>query len=445
MKVILLMPRSAMYCHSGILNQSLRYAPLTLTTLAALIPEDLGIEVSILDEGTKNIDVETIQADLVGISAITSTAPRVYAIADQLRKRGIPVVLGGVHPTLLPEEAAQHADSIITGFAEETWPELLRDFVTGKMQSRYQQRPELSLKNLPIPRRDLLNSKKYLTVNTVEATRGCPRKCKFCAVPATWGPTYLMRPVQEVIKEIEQLEGKYFLFLDVNPIENPKYTKQLYRELAPLRKIWGGLSTIRIVEDQELLDLAVKSGCKGLLIGFETVIQESLDQVGKGINEVVNFKKAVDVLHDHGIAIFGCFVLGLEEDDESIFERTVDFVNKACIDLPRFSVYTPYPGTIAFEELSAQGRILTTDWLLYDVEHVVFQPKHMSPERLQEGLHWTWKQAYSLSSIVRRLIGSRNILRYIIPSNIGYRYYAKHLPEFDVETLKEDQCAKRKI
>lgn len=437
MKLALITPLGAIHRHSGIFKRSLRYAPLTLTTLAALIPEDLEVGVSILDEAVEEVAVEDIQSDLVGISAITGTAPRAYAMADRLRERGIPVVLGGVHPTLLPEEAAQHADSVVTGFAEETWPRLLRDSASGRMRPRYDQSSDLSLENLPIPMRNLLNPRNYTTMNTVQATRGCPRKCKFCVVSAAWGSHYLMRPVRDVVREIEQLEGRYFLFLDVNPMENREYNMKLYNELVPLKKLWSTLSTIRIAEDKELLNLAVKGGCRAMLIGFESVFQESLNQVGKGMNKAADFMDAVKTLHDHGIGIFGTFVLGLEADDESVFEQTLEFVDRAYIDLPRFSVYTPYPGTTAFHELSSQGRILTTDWSLYDVEHVVYRPKHISPERLQEGLHWTWKQAYSLSSISRRVMGSHTLLRYSIPLNFGYRHYAEHLPEMDAEALRE--------
>jgi radical SAM superfamily enzyme YgiQ (UPF0313 family) len=434
MKIALIMPYGAIHRHSGIFGKALRYAPLTLTTLAGYVPNELNAEISLYDEGVAAVDFERIDADIVGITCITGTSYRAYAIADRLRAKGMTVVLGGVHPTLLPDEAAKHADAVVTGLAEESWPQLLTDFRAGALKTRYTQSPTLKLDNLPLPRRDLLDRSKYVLINSLQATRGCPFKCKFCVVPVT-SNGYLSRPIPEVIAEIEQFEGRHFLFIDVSPIDNPVYIKALYRELAPLKKRWGGLATVRIVEDLELLDLAVKAGCGGLLIGLESVSQESLNLVAKGFNKVSDFMEMCHILHDNGIAINGCFVLGLDGDDESVFERTVDFALKAHIDLPRFAVYTPFPGTSAFKELHDQGRILTYDWSLYDVEHVVFRPKLMSPERLQEGLHWTWEQTYKMSSIAKRLAGSRLALPFSIPANLAYRHLARYLPNFDASTL----------
>lgn len=435
MKIALIMPYGAIHRYTGMFGKALRYAPLTLTTLAAYVPEDLQARIALYDEGVQKVDFQSIEADIVGITCITGTAYRAYAIADMLRAKGMTVVFGGVHSSLAPDEVAQHADSVVTGFAEESWPQLLRDFQHGMLKKRYCQSPTLKLENLPIARRDLLDKSKYITINSVQATYGCPYKCKFCVVPVTSKNGYMARPVREVVDEIEQLHGKYFLFIDVSPIDYPEYIKKLYRELAPLKKIWGGLATTRIVKDKELLNLAVKAGCSGLLIGLESVSQESLNKVSKGFNKTSEFLEMCNILHANGIALNGCFVLGLEGDDESIFERTIEFVLKANIDLPRFSVYTPFPGTRAYSELKAEDRLLTEDWSLYDVEHVVYRPKLMSPERLEEGLHWTWDQAYKISSIAKRMAGSRLVLQFNIPANLAYRHYAKNLPQFDARTL----------
>lgn len=430
MKVQLLLPAGEIHRNgTGIFKRSLRYAPLTLTTLAAMLPEELDIELTIQDEGVQPLDLG-FDADLVGISCITGTAQRGYAIADRLRARGIKVVLGGVHATLLPDEAAQHADTVVIGYAEHTWPELLRDFARGELKSRYFRPTGRSLAGIPHARRDLLKRKKYSTVNSIEATRGCPHKCDFCAVPAAWANTYAHRPVEEVVAELATFVGKHALFIDLSPVEDVVYAKSLYRAMIPLGIRWVGLATTRIAEDAELLKLAADSGCKGLLIGFESVSQATLNETHKHFHSAEKYAEIVRRLHDHGIGIQGCFVFGFDNDDESVFEQTVEFVDRARIDLPRYAVMTPFPGTGAFRQLEAQGRLLHKNWSLYDVEHVVFEPRRMSPERLQEGLEWAWRQSYSWKSIATRFLGAPpSVWPLWVSLNLGYKHYSKHLPE----------------
>lgn len=430
MRIQLLSPAGEIHRNgTGIFKTSLRYAPLTLTTLAALVPEELNAEITIQDEGVQPLDLD-FPRSLVGITAITGTAPRSYAIADQLRAKGHTVVIGGVHATLLPDEAAQHADAIVTSYAEKSWPELLRDYARGSLKRRYFQPTGRSLQGVPIARRDLLKKKKYATVNSIEATRGCPHKCDFCAVPAAWANIYAHRPIPEVIAELETFEGRHALFIDLSPVEDVNYAKALYKAMIPLRLRWVGLATTRVAEDDELLKLAAQSGCKGLLIGFESINQATLEETRKGFHKARDYADVVKRLHDHGIGIQGCFVFGFDEDDESVFERTVAFVDRVKIDLPRYAVMTPFPGTGYFRRLQAEGRLLHKDWARYDVEHVVFQPKKMSPERLQEGLEWAWEQSYRLRSFITRLGGAPwSILPLWLSLNFGYRYYAKHLRE----------------
>jgi radical SAM superfamily enzyme YgiQ (UPF0313 family) len=430
MKIQLLLPAGEIHRNTtGIFKRSLRYAPLTLTTLAALIPDDLEVELTIQDEGVQPLDLD-FAADLVGISCITGTAPRGYAIADELRARGHTIVFGGVHATLLPDEAALHADAVVTGYAEQSWPQLLRDFSAGRLQKRYYLPTGRSLAGLPIARRNLLKKKKYSTINSIEATRGCPHKCDFCAVPAAWANTYAHRPVEEVIAELETFEKRHALFVDLSPVEDVAYAKSLYRAMIPLGIRWVGLATTRIAEDEELLKLAAQSGCKGLLIGFESVSQATLNQTHKQFHSAAQYAEIVKRLHDHGIGVQGCFVFGFDNDDESVFEKTVEFVDRSRIDLPRYAVMTPFPGTGAFRQLEAQGRLLHKNWSLYDVEHVVFQPKQMSPERLQEGLEWSWRQSYGWRSLAERFRGAPwSILPLWVSLNLGYRYYARHLPQ----------------
>lgn len=429
LRILLLSPRGPLYRHrTGIWKKSLRYAPLTLTTLAALVPPELNATVTLVDEGIADIDPE-VEADLVGISAITGTAPRSYELADHFRQRGIPVVLGGVHPTLMPDEAARHADAVVVGYAEQTWPQLLRDFVTGRMQPRYVQGRDLSLANLPLPRRDMLRKRDYTTLHTIEATRGCVHQCEFCVVPTAWGRP-LQRPVAEVVTEIRRMRARKLIFLDLNLISDIAYAKELFTALIPLNIRWGGLATVLIAQDDELLDLAARSGCRGLLIGLESVSRDSLVETRKGFNRRQDYRELVRRLHDRDIALMGCFVFGFDHDDPDIFARTVELVLEANIDLPRYAVLTPFPGTPQYQRLRREGRILTEDWSLYDGQHVVFQPRRMSPAELLRGTEWAWKQTYSLRSIARRLLGSRTQLPIAIGANLGYRFYAQRLHQF---------------
>jgi radical SAM superfamily enzyme YgiQ (UPF0313 family) len=438
MKILLIMPRGALYRYEkGIFKRPIRYAPLTLTTLAALIPPEIEAEVEIIDEGVESLPAE-IKADLVGITAITGTVVRAYALADHIRQKGIPVVLGGVHATLMPQEAILHADAVVTGFAEESWPQLLRDFARGIMKKLYTQSSTLSMDNLPFPRRELLKGKGYITVNTVQATRGCINQCDFCVVPIAWGKRMYLRPVKDVISELEQIGSRNILFVDVSPIEDRTYAKELYRAMIPLKIRWLSPSTIRMADDPELLDLAAKSGCRGLLIGFESVSQLTLKEMGKPFNYTERFKTQVKKLHDRGISIQACFVFGFDSDDKTVFEKTVEVVNKLNLDLPRFTAYTPFPGTPIHERLKRENRIIETNWSMYDAQHVVFRPKLMSPEELEEGLYWTWNQCYTYGSIFKRTTGSRCILPISIPANIAYRFYARNLYNFDKNKMQDN-------
>ncbi len=429
MQIALISPRGPLYRHrSGIWKKSLRYAPLTLTTLAALIPPEVPTRITLIDEGIADTDLD-LQADLIGISAITGTAPRSYELADHFRRRGIPVVLGGVHPTLMPDEAAQHADAVVVGYAEQTWPQLVRDFVGGTMRARYVQGRDLSLAHLPRPRRDLLPDNRYTTMHTVEATRGCIHHCDFCVVPTAWGRP-LQHPVAEVIDDIRHMRARQIAFLDLNLIADLNYARELFTALIPLKITWGGLATTTIAWDDDLLDLAARSGCRGLLLGFESLSQMALQQTGKGFNRRKDYHYVVQQLHERNIAIMGCFVFGFDTDTEETFAETVDFVLEANIDLPRYAILTPFPTTPLYQRLKAEGRILTEDWSLYDGQHVVHQPLQLDPVALLRGTEWAWKRTYSWRSMAQRLAGSRTQLMVAIPANLGYRFYAYHLSQF---------------
>ncbi len=430
MKIILVSPKGPLYRHKGgVFKKSLRYQPLTLTTLAALIPEELDAQLELIDEGIHDI-AETLDADLIGLTVITGNAIRAYELADRFRAQGITVVLGGPHVTLMPEEAKQHADAICIGYAEESWPQLLRDFSIGQMQPEYRQSPTLSLQNMPFPRRELFDKRHFLTQAVFEATRSCAHDCEFCVAPTAWGRKQYQKPVDWVIEDIRRVGQKKLIFVDLNLISDIAYAKELFRSLIPLNVQWFGLSTVLIGHDPELMELMARSGCKGLLLGLETISEESLKDAKKKFNSSIGYKKLISDLHHLGIAIQGCFVFGLDHDTPDVFDATVEFAIDAGVDLPRFAVLTPFPGTPLYHRLQAQGRIMTRNWELYDGQHVVFQPSHMSVQELSEGHERAWKKVYAWSSIARRLWSARNFRPLALSANIGYRFYAHHLHSF---------------
>ncbi len=433
-KIALLAPAGAMHRYSGSFGKSLHYAPLTLTTLAALIPEDVEADVVIYDETAGKIPLD-IDAELIGITCITGTAPRCYAYADYFRKKGKTVFMGGVHPSFMPEEAGQHADVVFTGFSEQTFPQFIHDYVNGNYQKLYRQNCDFDIAGKPIPRRELLTKKRYITTKTVEAIRGCSLPCTFCAYPAAFGRTVYKRPVKEVVAEIEALNTKHVLFPDVNLITDRKYAIELFTALIPLKIIWLGLATSSVGIDDELMTVFRKSGCRGLLIGFESITQESQKYINKGVNRVDGYIELMKKLHDNGILVQGCFAFGGDEEDTSVFDRTVETVIKAKIDLPRYSILTPFPKTQYYNQLEQEGRIIERNWAMYDVEHCVFQPRQMTKEQLEEGTERAWRETYSTSSIMKRLAPFNHSPWLAFPLNMGYKGYADKWHKFTREVM----------
>jgi len=428
------MPQSVRYGKDGAFDQRLRYAPLTLTTLAALVPEELDAEVKCLDEWAEDFDPYTIQADIVGITVITGNAPKAYLYSKILRDRGITVVLGGVHITLVPEEAENHATSIVCGYAEETWPELLRDFAAKRpLKKRYDRQP-LTMDGYPRPRRDLLMKQKYTNMNVVQATRGCMHRCTFCVVPTAW-PKQYQRDPYDVAAEVAEMPGKTFILIDLSPSSDEEYFGRLADAFAPLGKYWGGLATLNITDNRVLMKKLERSGCRGLLIGLESQNPKTLRSMGKAWQDPADNLWRIKMLHDHGIAVNGCFVFGVDGDTEGVFDETLEFVFKASIDLPRFAIATPFPRTPLYRMLDKQNRLVSRNWEWYDGQHVVFQPKGMTAKGLYEGTKYAWKQAYKLTSIGRRILTSAASLNPIIfatliGTNLGYNVYARKYPGY---------------
>lgn len=395
-----------------------RFPYLSLTTLAALTGDEW--EVRLTDENVEPIDFAD-HPDLVGISVMTPLARRAYEIADRFRSEGVPVVLGGIHPTMMEEEARAHADVVVTGEAEAVWATLLEDFRAGRLKPLYRARDFVSMERFPVPRRELLKKKAYFFTNTIQTSRGCPFDCDFCSVTSFYGRTYRVRPVEDVVEEIEQMGGGFLFFVDDNIAGKPRYAKDLFRALIPLRVKWFSQASLSMVKDAELLDLAGRSGCKGLFIGFESLSQEMLRAMGKSVNRVSEYRDAVRRLHDHGIGIQGSFIFGTDQDDTSVFSDVMRFIEAAHLEAAIFSILTPFPGTRIRDALLREGRVLHSEWDHYDMNHVVFQPKRMSPDALQEGFHWAYRRLYGYRSITKRLFPfTRNGLFYGI-QNWGFR------------------------
>jgi radical SAM superfamily enzyme YgiQ (UPF0313 family) len=406
--------------------RSFWFPRLSLVSLASLVPS--GVDVKIIDETVENIDFD-MAVDLVGISVMTYHAPRAYEISSRFRSRGIKVVLGGIHPTALPEEAIRHADSVVIGEAEETWPILLEDFKKGGLKPFYKQERLTSLENLPIQRLDLLKPGAYMTNNCVQNSRGCPHGCDFCSVTNFFGKSYRFRPVKDVIKEVESLPGDYLVFVDDNIAGNKKYARELFSALKPLKKKWGSQCSLTLANDPELLKLAAESGCGAMFVGIETLSQDNLLGVNKGFNRVSSYEELIKRFHDNGIMINAGIIFGFDNDDESVFEKTVCFLEKNRIGLVLFSILTPLPGTGFYKKVEREGRIIDRDWSHYDGRHVVFKPKLMTPDTLEDGFYWSYRQFFSYGSILKRLLPFQKDMFKIFALNLGYRRMVLRAPK----------------
>jgi len=428
MRILLIMPDANMHkLHVGSFVRSFREAPLSLSTLAALTGDATDIEYTLVDESVDPVPLD-FDGDLVGISVITGTARRAYALADHFRSRGVKVVLGGVHVTAMPDEARHYADCVVIGMAERIWPGLVEDLRAGGLKPEYVEDPPSGdfVEGLPTPRWDLMRKSGYMAPYTVQLTRGCTHACDFCMVPVIW-KRFQRRPVADVIRDIRAVPGRRFAVSDVSPFEDVEYAKELLRAMIPLKKKWGGLATARITDDPELFDLLVRSGCQFLLVGFESVRQPALRGIGKGFHKAADYAELMRRLHEAHIVVQGTFVFGFDHDTPDVFDMTVDRIQEWKVDIPRYSIYTPYPGTRLFQRLESEGRILSWDWGDYDTMHVVFRPKNMSPVALYEGFRRAYRDTFRLKNILGRTIAGGRNFPIAFVGNLTYRVYARRL------------------
>ncbi|HKK19109.1 MAG TPA: radical SAM protein [Opitutales bacterium] len=375
------------------------FPPLGLATLAGFLSDE--DEAEIVDQHVQALDM-TDWPDVVAIQVYITNAYRAYAIADAYRRRGIYVVLGGLHVTSLPEEAAWHADTIIVGPAEEAFPRFLSDLREGRAQKCYSSEKR-TLVGLPKLRRDLIDRKSYLVPNSIVVTRGCPHHCDFCYKDAFYqgGKSFYTQQVDDALAEIERLPGRHLYFLDDHLLGHKRFASDLFREMRGMARIFQGAATVTSVLDGHLIEEAAEAGLRSLFVGFESLSSENLKQSNKGHNLGRDYEAAIHRLHDLGIMINGSFVYGLDDDDVGVFDRTVNWAIDRGITTSTFHIATPYPGTAFYNEMKSAGRMLTDDWDLFDTRHVTYRPERLSAQELKAGYDRSYREFYKWSSIVR--------------------------------------------
>ena len=427
LKLLLILPRSPGSFLGGVSKSGKAgFARLSLTTIAALTPED--VDVRILDARIENVNYDE-QVDLVGITGLTSEIPHAYEIADGFREKGTKVVMGGVHVSALPDEALQHADSVVVGEAELVWKQVLEDCRKGSLKPVYKADAFIDPKDVVIPRRSLIDYNMYTSFSTLQSTRGCPFKCDFCSVTTFFGNSYRCRPVEDVVNEVKGLPDKKVVFLDDNIVGRPKYAKELMKALVPLNIEWGSQGSITIAKDDELLSLYAKSGGKYIFIGFENLSEENLNDVHKGWNTIKTYEQSIKKIHDAGIDIIGSFIFGLDNDTVSSFRNVMNFIMKNKIDNAMFNVLTPLPGTKLAERLEKEGKIFNRDWANYHTGTVVINPVSMTADELQNGYYWIYRECYSWPNILKRVFRSPKNLINRAALNYSYRRKVMKLPE----------------
>jgi len=368
--------------------------------IAAITPKKHTV--TVVNERYSKINFEE-QYDIVNINFTTSTTPRAYEIADIFRKKGVTVVLSGLHASALPEEAKQHAESILLGRGELNWLKLLEDLEKNKLKPvydpiRYNESVHIPPTNIKLPG--------FVITVAIEAARGCPYKCEFCPetnIPG--GSHYYTRPVDDVIAEIKAIPQKTIMFYDNSLTIHPEYSKTLFKQMKGLHKkiLCNGNADV-LANDEEFVRLSKEAGCVAWLIGFESVSQKTIDEIGKKTNKVDEYFQAVKNIHDHKMAVIGCFIFGFDTDTYDVFDDTLKTIKELKIDVADFCVLTPFPGTPIFNKLEKEGRILTKDWVNYNLKTAVFQPKKMTEDEIHKGMQKMYSEFYSVPYTTRRVM-----------------------------------------
>jgi len=425
MKVLLIAPASGKWrnvAKTKLFNgRTFRFSLLSLLSVAAETPPE--IEIQIIDEQIEDIPWDA-KVDLVGITCMTALATRAYEIAENFLGKNIPVVLGGMHPTLNPEEAIAHATAIVAGDAEGLWPQIIADTQKGRLNGIYKKDRFHSLEGLKHPPRSLLDSKKYACVQAVQATRGCPHGCEFCSISAFNNKTQRRRPVKEVIDEVGKIPDKFIIFVDDNLTADREYASDLFKAMIPLNKYWVTQSTLAITDDPDFVRLAADAGCVGLFVGLETFSEDNLNSINKSFHRVAQYKKSIALLHSHGVAIEAGIVFGFDGDGPDVFSKTLKTLDEIGVDMIQASIFTPLPGTPVHNKM--QDRIFDYDWSKYDFHNAVFNPKKMTARELKAGHDWVTCEFYRPGRIAKRLL--RHVARprglktmiYVAALNLAY-------------------------
>ena len=413
MHITIILPTICDECGVLIKKKRATVPNLTIFYMAAFVPQ--GHNVTVIEEVVEDIDFD-VPTNLVALSVLTLNSNRAYEIADEYRKRGVPVVMGGIHPSLLPDEAAKHADSVVIGEAEDTWPRLIDDFQHGTMRPIYQEIKRESLANLPHPRYDLIQSNKYLRdlrnrspIIPIQTSRGCPFDCDFCSVSRFWGRKVRYRPIEDVVQEILVSHGKTFIFTDDNFLSSPDRTMKICEAIKPMKIKWiCQLDTIAY-KHEEIIKAMADSGCFIAFLGFESLDPSKLKSMNKSFNKPENYSELIRVFSRYGIEIYASFIFGSDGDSSETVLSTVNFLVANKAKVAAFFPLAPYPGTELYKRMSEAGRLPSEKWWLSDdSERIKYGPNEKSGTELTR---MAYKSFYSYPSIVKRFLPpKRNML-----------------------------------
>lgn len=428
MNILLVMPHSN---PNRSFFSKFQYPSSTLQQIAALTPREH--QVTLIDERYKDVPFSS-EYDLVGISALTYNANRGYEIAKKYKDLGVPVVFGGYHASLMPNEVKDHADSVVVGEAELTWPQLLKDFQAGEMKKIYTTPRVVKAEEIIPARHDIGVFTPFS--QAIQATRGCPVGCEWCAMNRVEGKKFRARPIKDVINEMKSIDAKTIFFADASITINPKYTKELFKEMKKLNKKFECFGNINVVaQDEEFLQLSKEAGVTKWYLGIESISQENINQAGKSTNKVKDYKKAVQNIKKDGMDVTGFFIFGLDGDTPDTFDKTLEAMNEFGLDEASFSILTPYPGTPLFTRMEKEGRITNYNWNDYDEGKVNYVPKHMTKEELLEGIRRISLEFYSVKNCLRRSVhdGTMNpikiLTRFIANMSIRSFYINEKFPK----------------
>lgn len=432
MKVLLIGPTALDYSGHPIKQKKLHLPGLTLPMLAAVTPPD--VQLRLLSETVEDIPFDE-HWDLVGVTGMGSGIVRAWQIADEFRKRNVTVVMGGIAASLTkPEWTLEHADALVTGEAEETWPVVLNDFKNGRLQRLYKMEKRPDINTLPLPRYDLMNKAKLGFWRPVQATRGCPFPCTFCSIQSFFERSYRKRPVDQVIRDVmaaKKSGSKYIAFIDDNIGVDWKYFEELMKALIPEKIIWMSQCSIHIADKPEMLQLAYNSGCRLLSFGIESVNEKSIAWIEKDFNHPQHYKKSINTIRKHGIDVSTEMIIGMDGDDDSVFQKTFDFIMGNRISVPRVHILTPVPGTPLYGEMEQQGRIINREFGRYSGGQVVFRPKNIKADDLQKNYWKLYEALFTRAGIFKRTLGSPfalgSMMRiFVMAVNLHYRNHIRH-------------------